>query len=98
VEFHECFGDGAGKSVVHRETFAIPIAGAPEALQLIDDATAVLILPSPHAFDERVAAERVARLAFLRERLLDDVLRRPIPAWSVPGTHRAANPCMRRKR
>ena len=49
---------------VHGEALAVPIARTAHGLLLADDARLILRLPVPDAFDERLAADVVARLAF----------------------------------
>ena len=75
VHLGEDLGDGAGEALVHREALVRPVAGAAEGAKLADDRAAVLLLPLPDALDEGLAAEVLAALALLAERLLDDVLR-----------------------
>ena len=67
--------DGTGEIVVHGEGFARPVHGGTEFLDLFKDLPAVLLLPVPHALDERFAAHVVTLLAFLGERALHHVLR-----------------------
>ena len=58
VELDEHLAHGAGQPLVHGEALARPVAGGAEALQLIDDQPAGLLLPLPDALDELLAAER----------------------------------------
>src|SRR5581483_2235609 len=76
VEAHERFAHGARQAGVEREALAGPVARGAEALELLDDPRAVLLLTLPDAFDEALAAEVEAGLALLRQRGLDHVLRR----------------------
>ncbi len=75
VKIDEGLLDFAGVGGVHREPFAVPVAGAAEFFQLIDDDPAVGVLPRPDAFQEGVATEVVAGLLFLlAEAFFDDGL------------------------
>ncbi len=62
--------------VVHRETLARVVERAAEPPELAHDRASCLLEPLPRALDERLASDVVAREAFARECLLDDVLRR----------------------
>ena len=75
VKIDEDFGHRLRKARVEREALAAPVARRAEAAQLIQDSIAVSLAPFPDAIDECVAAELMAVLAFLREVLLDRVLR-----------------------
>ena len=77
VKVNEGAEDGLRVSFVHRETFAGPIAGTAEFLELLDDDAAVFVFPLPDFFQELVAAEVVAMFddALFAERFLDDSLR-----------------------
>ena len=62
---------------VHREALALPVARAPEALELLDNDAAVLFLPLPDLVEKGLAAHVPAGLALLfAELLLDLRLRR----------------------
>ena len=58
VELDEHLDDGLGQALVHGETFARPVAGSAEALQLVDDDAARFLLPGPDPFQEFLAPER----------------------------------------
>ena len=70
VQFHEHLLDAAGIFRVHGEPFARPVARATKLLELVDDDVAVLFLPHPHALEEFLAPEVVARLLLLLLKLL----------------------------
>src|SRR5690606_22009637 len=57
MEGDEDLDDGLRETLVHREALARPVAGGAEALQLVDDGAAGLLLPGPDAFHEAVAPE-----------------------------------------
>ena len=75
VQAHEGFHHGPGQALVHGEARARPVARGAEAAHLPLDGVARLLLPLPHALDEGVAAEVIARGAFAREQARDDHLR-----------------------
>jgi hypothetical protein len=58
---------------VHGEALARPVAGATEALELVDDDVAVLVLEIPDALEELVAAEVAAGQLFLLAQLALDL-------------------------
>ena len=61
----------------HGEGVAVPVAGASQALQLLDDGAAIFALPFPDLFKEFLAAHLAAAfIAFRRQHLLDLQLRR----------------------
>ena len=68
--------DGAHVLVVHREALARVVEGGAEAAVLAHDRAARFLEPVPRSLDECLAAEVVSRQTLLRERFLDDVLRR----------------------
>ena len=72
VKLDEDFLHAAHVVGVHRETFAGPVAGAAEFLELRDDDAAVLFLPRPHALDELLAPDVLLGLLFLLAKLLGD--------------------------
>src|SRR5437868_9012595 len=84
VQADEDLLDRGGEPLVHREPLALPVAGGPELAKLANDRASVLFLPLPDPFEEFFAAEVMARLALLCERLLDDILRRD-PRVIGPG-------------
>jgi hypothetical protein len=67
VEADEGFADGARHAVVHGEVFARPIDGGAEALHLLQDDAAVVLLPIPNAGDEGFAAHVATVLALAGE-------------------------------
>ncbi len=68
--------DGPRQALVHREALAGPVDAVAELGHLAEDPAARLFLPLPDPVDEGLAAEVVAREAFLGQLALDDVLRR----------------------
>jgi len=76
VKVNEGLEDGVAKLFVHRETFARPVAGATEFLQLLDDDAAVFVFPFPNFFLKFFAAKVIAMFdnALFLERFLDDGL------------------------
>ena len=76
VEVHEHLLDAPGIVRVHGEAGAGPIAGGTERAQLLENDSAVGLLPLPDLGHQRLAPEVVAvlDLAGLLEGLLDDVL------------------------
>ena len=75
IEADEGFADGNRQALVHGEVFAAPVDGDAEALHLLEDGAAVMLLPLPHALDEGFAAEFLARCAFFGQLALDHHLR-----------------------
>ena len=75
VELREHLRDRPGAALVEREAFALPVGGVTEHALLVHDRAAVLLLPLPHARDERLAPEVLTTLALLLEGLLHYVLR-----------------------
>jgi hypothetical protein len=59
-EADEDLPDRRGQSGIHREALPLPVAGGSQAPELAKDRAAGLLLPLPHALDERVAADRLA--------------------------------------
>ena len=64
VQPYERFLHCDRQAVVHREVLALPIHTGAQALHLVKDGVAVLLLPLPHALQEGVAPELLARFAF----------------------------------
>ena len=63
---------------------------AAELAELAEDAGLVLVLPLPDALDQLLAAEVVAGLLLLlARRAVPTTACVAMPAWSVPGIHRA---------
>ncbi len=75
VEADEGLAHGDRKALVHGEVLAAPVDGDAEALHLLEDRAAVVLLPLPHALDEGFAAELLARRAFFSQLALDHHLR-----------------------
>ena len=57
VEIHEGVDNRLGQSRFHRETGAVPVAGAPQLAKLLQDDSAVLLLPFPGVLEEFLAAD-----------------------------------------
>ena len=77
VQFDEHLHDRARQALVHRETFARPVAGGAEPLQLVDDDAAALGLPLPDPLEKFGAAHvAAARLLPLHQLPLDHHLGR----------------------
>ena len=76
VQAHEHFGHRIAEALVHRETLALPVTGRAQPLQLANDGAAILFAPVPDTFDEGIAPQVLARLAFLLEGPFHDVLGR----------------------
>ena len=75
IQVHEHLADGLRAALVHREAGTVPVAGRAEALLLLDDTVAVLMLPGPDALEELLAAEVITGLALLAQLLLHADLR-----------------------
>ena len=77
VQFDEHLHDRARQALVHGETFARPVAGGAEPLQLVDDDAAAFGLPLPDPFEEFGAAHvATARLLPFHQLPLDHHLGR----------------------
>ncbi len=74
IEAFENGTDGFREALVERETGAGPVARAAELTQLIQNDTAVLVAPPPHAFEEGFASHLTAVESLLAQFLLDAVL------------------------
>ena len=76
IEVNEGPEDGVTKLVVHRESFASPIARATEFFELLDDNATVFVFPFPNFFLKFFATEIVAMFddALFLECFLDDGL------------------------
>ena len=75
IEVDEGLAHGLGAGVVHREALALPVAGAAERFQLLDDAVAELVLPGPDFVQEALAAQVEAGLALVAQLFLNLYLR-----------------------
>ena len=94
VERDEDAVDRADVALVEREPLALVVAGRAEALVLLDDRRAVLLLPLPDALDELLATEVVRELpSFASSFSTTDWV--AIPAWSVPRIHIVFRPRIR---
>ena len=84
--------------LVHGEVFALPVNRRAQPLHLVENGAAVVPPPLPHALDECLAAQLLAALAFARSSCRSTIICVAMPAWSVPGSHSARPPLMRRQR
>jgi hypothetical protein len=75
VQTHEHLAHRRGELRVQREAGARPVRRRPDGAELPQDGAARLADELPHAFDEGLAAQVVARLSLAREQALDHVLR-----------------------
>ena len=57
VEIHEGIDNSLGQSRFHRETGAVPVAGATQFAELLQDDPAVFLLPFPGVLEEFLAAD-----------------------------------------
>ena len=57
VEIDEGVDNRLGKSRFHREAGAVPVAGAAQLAELLQDDAAVLLLPFPGVLEEFLAAD-----------------------------------------
>ena len=71
VEQHKGLSHRARIAIIQREALAAPVHGGPETLELLADVVVVGLLDLPHALDEGLAADIMARQAFLRQALLE---------------------------
>ena len=76
VKLSKDLRDGLRATLVERKALARPVGRIAEHTLLMDDRSAVLLLPFPDALDECLAPEILTALTLLAERLLDDVLSR----------------------
>jgi len=67
VQLHELAAHRARQPLVHGEARAAPVGAHAQALQLLEDDAAVLLLPLPHALQEALAAELEAAGALLAQ-------------------------------
>ena len=70
IEPDEHLFDRVAEPVVHREAFALPVAGGSELAELADDRSAVLLAPGPDTLHELFASELVAARALLFAQIL----------------------------
>ena len=56
VEIHEHFLNGSGAALVKGKALALPVAGASQLLELLNDTSAVNALPVPCALEEFLSA------------------------------------------
>ena len=59
-EFNEDLSNGFGVFLIHREAFAIPVAGTTQLMELVDDDASVFFFPFPDFFQEGFSAQIVA--------------------------------------
>ena len=71
VERRENFSDGFRAALVHRKSLARPIARRAECFQLMQNSTAVFLLPLPHALQKFFAPELISIGALRAERFFD---------------------------
>ena len=64
VEIHEDLSNRPGQALVHGEPLAVPVAGGPQPLELVDDGAAVFFSPFPDGFDELLPSQLVPVLPF----------------------------------
>src|ERR1700694_856250 len=69
-------GDEPDQRLIHREALARPVTRCTETTHLLRDGGARLLLPVPHALDESLAPERLAREPFALQLTRDYHLRR----------------------
>ena len=62
-EVNEYLPDGFGVFLIHREAFAVPVTGAAQLVELVDDDAAVFFLPFPDFFQEGFTAQVMAALS-----------------------------------
>ena len=74
IEPDERFADRAGEPLVHREPFALPVARGAQALQLVQNRAAALLLPLPDPLDECLPPQFLPGDPFLRKLPLHHVL------------------------
>ena len=73
--------DGLAEALVHGEPGPGPVAGGAHVLLLLHNTVAVLVLPVPHPLQDTRSRVRSSSSTLIWVAM---------PAWSVPGTHRAA--------
>ena len=76
IEPDEYFLDRVAETLVHGETFPLPVKHASKFFELVDDDRAMMLFPLPDPLDEFFAAEFPAAGPFFGELFLDDVLGR----------------------
>ncbi len=57
IEVAEDMNDGFGTGLVHRESCAVPVAGATKFAELFEDDASVLVRPVPRMFEELLAGQ-----------------------------------------
>ena len=99
VAADEHLAHGGGQALVQGEALAAPVAGGAQAAQLAHDGPAALGLPLPDLARRRPRGPcRGGRCCPLAASWRSTTIWVAMPAWSVPGSHRAALPRMRSKR
>ncbi len=76
IQADEGFAHRARHALVHGEVLARPVDRGAQPLHLLQDHAAVVLLPIPHARDERLASDVAAVLALAGELALHHQLRR----------------------
>ena len=56
IEFYKHFFHCLGAALIHGKPLSVPVSGCPKLFQLIDNSSAVLILPCPGMFQKRVSS------------------------------------------
>ncbi len=74
VKADEDFSDGSRETGIEGESLPPPIRGGPQGAHLLLDVAAVLILPLPDPFNERLTAKIVPGQPLFRQRAFNDVL------------------------
>ena len=74
VEGGEDLDYGLGQAFIHGEALAVPVAGAAQAFELVDDLAAGLLPPGPDPLDEFFAAQLVTIVTLGLQVPLDDIL------------------------
>ena len=72
IEVHEDLDDALAAGTVHGEGGAVPVAGATELAQLLEDDAAVLLGPRPGVLEELLAGE-IALFDALLGKAVDDL-------------------------
>ena len=72
VELYKHFLHGLGTALVHGKALSLPVGGGTHLLQLVDDASAILLFPVPGPLQEFLPAQVLLVNAFLLQ-LFDDL-------------------------
>ena len=95
VEGDEDLGDGARVAVVEGEALALEVAGAAEALELLDDGAAVLAGATPTRGSTNSSRPRSSLVRPSARSIFSTTFCVAMPAWSVPTSQQAFSPSMR---